>query len=235
MIRWTVGNVPPVGMEVLLESIASWQSVYGTTFNMVVCYNEIPNNYISMLSNVPNIILFDQRAEYKQHKQKYFWTPKLCGWKLCPPRMSFDTHEIFCDNDIVFTKRLPTIDKFLESKNMVFNCRGKGKAFGNFKKFIPRKITANNGFFGVYPGFYLNRKIKIMQRRSKLKSWTNFLDEQGMMTAIMVRQKNFVQIELNEMSVCHTDLKIANGIHFVGLNAMRTRAWEQYRRYAISM
>lgn len=228
IIRWTLGNVSNEGFDVLLKSIFYWKKNYKDLFFTIVCYNEAnPEHIIELKKNEVN--LFDQIKEYKNYSEKYLWKPALCGWKLYPARLNLNSHEIFCDNDIIITKKLHIIDEFLNS-DMVFSCSAIKRCFGNFDGLIPQGLKFNNGFFGVPPLFDLESKVKEIQIKSQMNGWYDFFDEQGLISSIFLKHKNFKTISMNEVYNCFKNFKYCDGMHFCGINKGHDKYWRMYKK-----
>lgn len=230
LIRWTLGNVSEDGFDVFLESIKSWKRFYGD-LSFIVCYNEAISKHVNKIIEM-KIPALNQMQEYNDNVQKYLWKPSLCGWKLYPPRLNLNSYEIFCDNDIILTKKINIIDEFLHS-NMVFSCSAISRCFGCFDKFIPEGLKFNNGLFGIPPFFDLELKIKEMQIMSGNENWLDFFDEQGIVSSIFLKHHNFQTISMNEIYNCSIEFKYCNGIHFCGINRGENDSWKLYKKITI--
>jgi hypothetical protein len=231
LIRWTLGEVSDCGFEILLQSIKYWGKIY-PQFDRVVCYNASRPDHINELRK-NGVELLDQIEEYVNNHEKYYWKPASCGWKLYPPRLRIDAHEIFCDNDLILLERCDIIDEFLNSNDMVFSCSALRRAFGWFARFVPPKLKFNNGMFGVYPLFDLSSKIIEMQKLSGNNRWRNFFDEQGLISAIFIKER-FKTIPMNDIYNCLHNFKLAKGVHFCGVNSGSTKSWDLFKKMNIA-
>ena len=101
-VRWTIGRVHPCGWEVLLHSLDIFPRLY-PEFDMIVCHNNLEIDELKTLSTA-NVVLHEQ----KQDQLPY--PVGTTGWKLLPPRLRLDAHELWLDNDVVLCNRLPAID-----------------------------------------------------------------------------------------------------------------------------
>lgn len=217
LIRWTIGNVSQDGIECLFKSISCWKSLYGDLFEYVVCYNNIDVNKLNFDVNLIN---------QNDFRNSLPISPNLTAWKLYPPRLSLQSHEIFIDNDLIIYKKIPLIDRFLKSKNLFFCTEGLKRNFGIYSKDNYKELKLNSGFFGIPPYFdfckFIENKIK--------KDWTTWFDEQGLVASIL-SQNNLEIISLEDISICLNQFKMGlYGIHFVGLNDKNNYFWREWSK-----
>lgn len=242
--RWTIGDVSETGFKILYESVKKFHNIY-PEFKKIICYNNINLNKIKHLESY---------AEFFQQKEIDSLIKLLpsnpnddhqadgCGWKLCPPRLSCDSHELFIDNDLVILKRIEEIDRWLKcnDKTIISEGHPRSRMFGIFDKHIPDNIRACAGLFGLPPNFDFAKEIIKLK---KLTCKPNFLiggwDEQGLTTAI-VTKSDFVLIPLSKVYISEdwVDKPLGNvdyidyhGIHFVGANRKPWhRGWKFYKK-----
>ncbi len=149
LARWTIGKVSKTGHEILKESIISFKKIY-PEFDYTVCYNEIE---LEDLETLENVSYFQQTHDCCNIQVKPF---SINAWKLFPPRLRINSHEIFLDNDIVIHKRIPQIDKFLQSNKPL--CYGCNDMRINKHRRLP--YGAFSSFFSIYnPASIKHREI----------------------------------------------------------------------------
>lgn len=96
IIRWTIGgNVSQHGIDCLGNSINCWKDLYGDSFDYFLCYNNIDVNKLNFGVNLIN---------QHEHLNSLSIQPNSTAWKLYPPRISLQSHEIFIDNDLIIYK-----------------------------------------------------------------------------------------------------------------------------------
>src|SRR5688572_12825908 len=99
LARWTVGKVTNTGMEILRESVRVFGRIY-PEFDRVVCYNNVERPagfdglYEQMATDLPYPLLGPDADPGEGGSP-------ASGWKLCPPRLRPEAHELWLDNDIV--------------------------------------------------------------------------------------------------------------------------------------
>lgn len=221
IIRWTVGNVSSYGIDCLKQSISSWKSLYGDSFDYYLCYNNIDVNKLNF-----DVSLINQN----EHLNSLSIGPNLTAWKLYPPRISMESHEIFIDNDLIVYEKIPLIDSFLKSKNIFFCTEGLRKNFGLYEKENRENLKINSGFFGIPPYFdfrvFIDNEIK--------HEWTGWFDEQGIVSSIL-SNNDYNLISLDEVAVCLNEFKFGKyGVHFVGLNGGNNIPWEDWLKVRFS-
>jgi hypothetical protein len=214
LIRWTIGgDVSEYGINCLGKSVKSMKSLYGDSFDYVICYNNIESIRLNF-----DVCLLNQH----DYVDSISIAPNTTSWKLYPPRISLQSHEIFIDNDLIIYNKIPLIDKFLKSKNIFFCTEGLVRNFGIYSNDNYKDLKLNSGFFGIPPYFdfskFIEKKIK--------KDWSTWFDEQGVVASIL-SENNLEIITLEEISICLNEFKLGKyGIHFVGLNSYNSDFWE---------
>jgi hypothetical protein len=102
-----VGGKPHIcGLHSLKRSIDFILALYGEEFDYVICHNNLTNEHFEYIKSL-GITLFEQN-----HCQEMEYVPKGVAWKLYPPRLREDAHEMFIDNDIVIHSRSGVVDVF---------------------------------------------------------------------------------------------------------------------------
>lgn len=204
----------------LATSIASMRDLYDC--DCWICFNNLTPGQQEQIGKIVNVTLLEQPSDALPLK------PQGVAWKLYPPRLDINRHEVFLDNDLVIFKKMPKIDAFLNQTDTVIYTKSLFHAFGNFKKFISASFRLNSGFFGLPPGFDFDKAV-----RSYLPTaWADRFDEQGLVALIMSQFPKRIEIELDEVQVCHQGA-FGNpefGYHFVGANEGNLKAWSAYKR-----
>jgi hypothetical protein len=226
ILRWTIGQVSTEGMECLKISVHNIVKLYKDQFQLFICYNNIEKNELNWTKKYP-IELLCQHDYVSDLKIKPI--PQNPCWKLYPARIDLDLHEMFIDNDLLIYEKIPTIDNFLKSNNLLFMTQAIKRSYGAFDSLIKSPINLNTGFFGVYPKFDLKNEINKTIEKNNLQ-WKNHLDEQGLLAYIWINKK-FELITLDQIYVCHKDFpyKLGKyGQHFVQLNKKMLNHWETF-------
>jgi hypothetical protein len=143
--RWTIGAVSNTGFDILKHSVNLFSKIY-PEFERIICFNSIEKSKIKSLERKAQ--LFEQKEEHSvcnilptnpNDKQQEC----SCGWKLCPPRLSLKTHELFIDNDLIIIKRIKEIDDWLKVQDETIISEGhpRSRMFGVFDEFVPKEIN----------------------------------------------------------------------------------------------
>jgi hypothetical protein len=223
LIRWTIGPVKEEGFSCLGKSVRNMKHLYPEC-DFVICYNQLTRLQHERISEL-GVDLLDQ-SKYLD-SLKYHPHGKSVHWKLYPPRLNLDSHEICMDNDIILWKRVPEIDYFLSSKDTCLIYQGINRLYGSYDLNIPKLVRINSGIYGLPPNFDFRSKLKSIQ-----KKWSNRFDEQGIVASILC-QESYCMIPLPYVPICECwmssndfkktmDAFLRNefccGMHFVGIN-----------------
>jgi len=212
ILRWTMGSSNPIDLEILELSIKNIKKHYQDTFDYYICHNNID----AKLLRIFDVNLVEQKPIPGMYQ------PKGVAWKLYPPRLSIQTHEIFMDSDVVLWKKLEEIDKFLNNKDLFLFTEALFYNHGRFKT----NIKLNSGIIGIPPNFdFQQALVKNMQDGV---GWHNYFDEQGMVATIF-SNKPYVVIPMSKVGICHYDTmpKSTHGLHFV--SAKRKQSWSAFK------
>lgn len=222
LLRWTVGPVSPLGFEILAHSVHCFKAI-NNDFDLMICHNQLNNSQLDFLKTL-DVDLYCQ----DDYQHKFVFPPKSCGWKLYPPRLRPDAHEIIMDNDLVlftdqFLRDFVTGDSFLITEALA-------RRLGAFAKYVPAEIKMNTGLIGLPPGFDFESEISAIQIKSGQKQFESFFDEQGLVTAIISKYK-YTLIALDKIWVCADQFrKTPFGAHFVKANRGYVEQWNAYRK-----
>lgn len=214
LARWTIGNTTQLGYESLLLSITSFCHWYNV--DVIIYNNGFPENLDFLRKIFPTIPIHQQSFEEQQPK------PVGVSWKLYPPRTDSERHEIFIDNDIVFREYIPEIDYFFNN-DCTLLLEDVARAYGRFDRYVPKGYNINSGVFGLPPHFNLKKYIDMYVDEWEINatgiySQSKTFDEQGIVALALLNHPNFVIIDNETIVDCRSQLKLAKGIHFIGIN-----------------
>lgn len=228
LVRWTVGAVHPAGFELLRESVEGWLRLYGDAFDAVICHNSLAPAQLLQV-RACGLPLLDQTPLAGLVPAR----PSGCAWKLVPPRLRPESHEVFIDNDLVLHDRVPAVDQFLAGYEAVVTEAHRAH-FGAYAGVLGCDRAVNTGLFGLPPGFDLSAKVWQLARLYPRLAWDGHDDDQGVVMAA-VRSLTVGIIPLADVWVCNPTLDFApygvgrRGTHFAGANAGNVRYWERYK------
>ena len=149
LVRWIIGPVKKQGFNCLRKSINSFSKIY-TNVDLMVCHNQLEKKQVDLIKSMGVFV-------YEQIYTKGI-EPKGVAWKLYPPRLRLDAHEIIIDNDIIIGKQIPQINQFLSENSTLVYEAGK-PMYGKFAKYVPKTPYINSGIYGMPPGFNLEKKM----------------------------------------------------------------------------
>lgn len=220
LIRWTLGPSSDSGIKCLISSIQKMKSMYHDTFDYVVCHNGVSKE---KLDSLPFVSFVDQ----EKHTSSLPIAPVGPAWKLYPPRLRPESHEIILDNDLIIYKKPPLFTEFLERNQIVATEAFKRSYSGPLEKDIPFGFNLNSGVLCLPPGFDFGDKIKKTIEQNNI-NWNGHLDEQTLVAHVLNKEKLKI-IPLTEISVCLDVFKLGTcGIHFVGLNKGKDQYWKEF-------
>ncbi len=223
LLRWTIGPVHPLGFKILKHSVHTFKKIYKNEFDYIICHNQLTNQQKEIINtiNIPNYEQF--------HSQEMEFKPHDVAWKLYPPRLAQDRHEVWIDNDVVIYDRIKELDKFLTEINSTFATTGLKRNFGRYDSNVPENLKLNSGFFGLPPNFDLSQKIKEIQKNDHKRFWSNRYDEQGLVAFIITEFPKYYMIPLETISISlHKFVPASKGSHFAGINQGHAIPWNEY-------
>lgn len=235
LIRITIGPTRPQGFEVLKLGVEMLRKLYPEC-EVVICYNQLSTEQIS---EIRNLTLINQEL----YTEKYIVTPKqgyqVC-WKLYPPRLRPESHELFIDNDIVITHRLLEIDRFLQDDATLLY-EGLHGLHGQFANELPSGIRINSGIFGLPPFYDFESEATYMFQKIGEGKWTDHFDEQGLVGSCLLKYPRYYIVPQTKIPIVEPwmDLEpairnpLCVGIHFVGINRYEHPGWHEFRRRRI--
>lgn len=224
LVRWTIGPVNPAGFKSLKLSISFFKKIYKGLFDYVICHNTLNNEQLDLLASLETDL-------FEQGPEAGMFPPLGVAWKLYPPRLRKDAHEIFIDNDLIVLKQLPQIEKFLSTSDTFIYTESPNRFYGQYKYQVPEHFKMNSGLFGLPPRFDLKKEI--METSKPFQRWTDKYDEQGLLATIFSKVAT-IQIPLSDMPVCgprYNNFEFGKkGYHFVLLNAGFEKHWLNFNK-----
>lgn len=216
LVRWTVGPArSDVDDLILKRSVKNFRLLYGDSFDCVLCFNgRGVRDFEGLEINTVEQSPVDGLPE-----------PHGVVWKLYPPRLRPNSHEIFIDHDVVLVDRLPQIDAFLSRGDAFLYSESPpdSRNYGRFNALVKEGFRLNSGLFGVPPGFEFDFSL--------VGEWEDYFDEQGFVAASLCRKKNLVKVGLEDLWICDSEeIPRAKGYHFV--HDGRDDSWLRFLRMA---
>lgn len=214
VVRWTAG--PPRSRfddAILRRSVIDFRKFYGDVFDCFLCLN-----------GRDALGLDDLGAEVIIQKPTIgTLEPKGVAWKLYPPRLRPESHEIFIDHDVVLVERIDAIEEFLASED-AFLYSGSSPAsrnYGRFGSLVDDGFHLNSGLFGLPPGFRFDFGL--------VGEWRDYFDEQGFVAASLCHRPNLIKVGIEDLWICDGDeIPKAKGYHFV--HDRREEMWKRFIR-----
>lgn len=237
LIRYTIGgkSTSDLSIKILNTSIKKIQKIFKDKVDYAICYNNLSIEFIKKIYNTfRNRFYKIEIINQSKFRKSLPYNPIGVSWKLYPPRLRKNAHEIFIDNDIII-ERLPNeVSCFLKEDNSFFFTEGLNKNnFGNFQ-YWENNVKFNSGFFGLPPNFdfsnFLIEKMKKQMQNFNQFKWIDHYDEQGIVGCIILEQKNIKEIKLDCVGIFENN-KITKGLcgyHFVKSNIGKNTSWIDY-------
>ena len=224
--RWTLGPVSKDGKDVLCESVNKFQELY-PEFERWICYNhtsieDLNLNAFFLKQENTYFLLSDPNPDEK-------WEPVGCGWKLVPPRIDINSYELFIDNDVVFTKKIPSINEWLES-DLPLISKDIYRIFGNFDHLVRKDLKVCAALFGLPPGFDFEQKIN--QVLGKNPEPLGGFSEQGLTASIVTNEEDWIQNSDFYVSTSYNEKfpsPTPSVIHFSAVNRSAHVGWSIYK------
>jgi hypothetical protein len=220
IVRWTVSRASKEGLQCLQMSIRLMTRFYGDRFNYAVCHNDIAQDQLR-----PLLEDFDlQYISQAEHVESLPFRPWGPAWKLYPPRLDINTHEIFIDNDLILWKRPEFLEEFLTA-NDFFITESPYRCFGTYDRPDIQKCY-NSGLFGIPPGYDFASALRtLMTGRT---GYETRYDEQGMVSSLL-HDQGCRQISSACVFECFDKFRLGmHGCHFVGLNYAKPDYWYRF-------
>ena len=232
LARWTIGNTTKDGYECLELSIRSFLKYFPA--DVVVTHNCAPENLQNIVSRLKTDGIKIQLLDQRPFLDTSYIAPVGVAWKLYPPRLDKERHEICIDNDIIFKDSIEHLYRFFRNDTTLL-LEGQSRNYGRFEKYIPPKLKINSGIYGMPPGFDMERFIKIVAGSAWELNATGehegnkTFDEQGIVAFALLNYARYVIIPEKIVTNCERHLIEGKGLHFVGLN--KRKYHEPYRLF----
>jgi len=195
-----------------------FQKLYSDRFDLAICYNDIDP------TKLPKGVQALNKAE-QPNNLKFLPQGKLPAWKLVPPRLDLNRHEIIMDNDVLLFKPLEEIEEFLAGNKFLTTEAYRRSYSIDYDALIRQDFNINVGIIGMPPGFDMEAAINEKLQRG----WSEFFDDQSIVAAILQDQDTIV-VSKQKIVVAFGDTfyaKGTHGVHLVGLNSGETRHWKK--------
>jgi hypothetical protein len=205
-------------------------------FDRIICFNNLDSAELNDLKSIAD--LYEQKPEDApcplDVQTGSYEESNGCGWKLAPPRLRPDSHELFIDNDIIILERLREISDWqcFDGFGLISEGLHRRRMYGVYDGFVLPKIHACAGLFGLPPGFDFAGRIKALLPHLNGKSLGGY-NEQGLTTAIITNMENYMLVPLSTLFISEDHVpfpkQLPKGIHFVGANRKDWhRGWKSY-------
>lgn len=224
LARYTISQCSEEGFAALSHSVKLFKEIY-PEFDIVICYNNLNKNGLDFVKSL-NTNLLDQI----NYKNSLIYEPWDATWKLYPPRLRLNSHELIIDNDLILYDRLPAIDQFLNSQDLFIITTAHFNGYGNYSSIVNSNIWTNSGLIGLYPGYNLQDKINMFLKLYPATRWKSHNDDEAVLTYLMLKE-NYLLIPLNHIYSCNVrnPFRLGEyGSHFVSLNKGVTNYWKLY-------
>lgn len=212
LFRITIGSVSNHGYHLAKLNYKLLKKNYPEA-DVVFCYNNIHEKFV-------------KRFDYCSINQKMYINsisikPFKESWKLYPPRLRIESHEVVLDNDVLLFKRIPEIDEFLSS-NKGLMLYAERRVYGSFDGLIEKKLNINSGIFGLPPNYDFAKNIeKFLKKRPYKKKFNFWCDDQGIVAGCL-QDIPYIMIKSvtnhKPQSYISTKNFYSNGVHLIGSN-----------------
>jgi len=224
-VRWTVGDVSPIGFELLRLSIWGAWRLFGSHAKYAVCVNTVSLDHARALAGElpPGVVWNDVTGAIPP-----FIAPHLdsgmaegVGWKLAAPRIFPDRHELALDNDCILWALPTALRNWLTLDDACLVAADVVPCFGQFTTLCGSE-PRNTGVRGLPPSYdFVGALARALERMPvTLRSET---DEQGLQLTALGEASQLLVISADEVSICSPIPPRQRtlgtcGAHFVGLN-----------------
>ena len=183
-----------LGFEILAESLVRTPIALGPSrFDWVISFNGTNPHIVeylrnlAKLSSVPIRIVVQDAATCPLPLPQ----PLLGMWKTCPPRLNIDTHEIICDNDIVFVQQSNPIQEFIDGTRAMMAI-DTVRFFGKLDHLHPSGEKWNSGLIGLPPGYDFGRELKRSWDSCGQPNHMGYGEEQSLITHVLKKQNPII-------------------------------------------
>lgn len=235
VIRWVIGPCHALGFELLNYSIKRFKRIYHNNFHYVICFNQLDD----LLKTQLPIDLVNATVDQNKYLNSLITPPpkssnSIAGtsWKLYPPRLFNNQHEVIIDNDVIIYKRLPELEKFLESDKLFIVTEAFKRSYsGRFETLVNKNFNINSGLVGLPPKFDYATKINNLLEKNS-GDWQTHFEEQSLVAAVL-QNENVKMISINKIQVSGPTpgFNIGScGTHFCGVNKGYSQDWNVFKK-----
>ena len=242
-LRWTVGDVSSRGWEALRLSVHCAVRLFGPQAAYTICVNTVAMaEAIRRAGELPPQVKWREvtAAEIPRELSMHL-DPDMAegvGWKLVPPQVYPDRHELALDNDCILWDQPAALREFLRRGDATLLAEDIDRCLGQFTDCAHVPGHINSGIRGLPPGFALLPALResLAEREAITGApvlLRSELDEQGLQAAALHRTPCLL-VRREEVSICspfwprQTGLGTC-GAHFVGLNSKHI-PWNYFDR-----
>lgn len=230
VLRWVVGDCHELGIKTLLFSIKNIKKIYQNNFYYCICFNSI-NVSKTLKQCFEEVDLVINQNNFFQSLSYSPYVKKGPHWKLYPPRICKNQHEIIIDNDIVIYDKIQEIEDFLSQKNIFITTAAIKRSYSNqFGNIVSKNFNINSGLVGLPPLYDYKKEIEDVLIKGSGK-WRHHFDEQTVVAAILQKNNSKI-IPFKTISACCNITKFIlgeKGTHFLGVNKGFDVWWKEFK------
>lgn len=211
LFRITLGSVSKYGIYLAKTNYKLLKKNYPEA-DIVFCCNNSSENIVNKFSCD---IIYQQN-----YINSISCQPFKESWKLYPPRLRLNSHEIVLDNDILLLKRIPEIDEFLKSeKALLLNAQR--RVYGSFCDLVKKDLNINSGIYGMPPNYDFKLEIEALLKKIPKKLFDVWCDDQGIVAGCL---QQIPHIIIKSVKNCRPEEEIRTsvlndyGFHLIGAN-----------------
>lgn len=204
LFRWIIGDSNSNGLCVFSHAIKNIIRLYKNNFDFLICSNAINLNCkdeIKKIAQKFNIEIYEQSwFDFPLNKNTILETPigrQGSFWKICPPRLRIDSHEIICDNDIIIINPINAIFEFLQ-KDKILMMKEDAFCVGKYFPIFKENENYNSGLYGLPPHYNFNEDLKTTWEKNSRHHNLIWRDEQGLVTGTLKKHEH-ITITSNEI------------------------------------
>ena len=231
-IRWTIGDVSPLGFFALRLAIHGAYRIFGARASYAVTVNTVPVREAQERAGaLPCAVLWhcSTPAEIPTLLRDRLGggMAEGVGWKFAPLRLFPDAFELSFDNDCILWEAPPAVRRFSEGLERFVIAEDVRRCVGKFDA-LCGPGARNSGIRALPPRFDLAAAFAAVLEEVP-GTLGSELDEQGLQVAALERAGPVAVVGIDDVSICspfppHVARLGRCGAHFVGLNAKRF-AW----------
>jgi hypothetical protein len=237
-IRWTIGDVSPLGFEALRLSLWGAHCIFGPDAVLAVCVNSITvDDARHRTGPVPDIVEWRMAGDTPDFLRSRLDKSMAEGvaWKLAPLRLFPDRYELSLDNDCILWELPEAISAWLDEREPRCLIAADVKlAHGAFTE-LTRPEPRNTGIRGLPPHYDFGAALLTILKCHPVPLRSE-LDEQGLQVVALDLERPAHVVSAEEVTICspfwpHQPRLGRAGAHFVGLNCHEL-PWTYYDRPA---